>query len=56
MKLENRNTMFIEVSEPQNTFIKNEFVGYNRGLLMRIWEYAKMSGIREKGNFVGTSM
>ena len=56
MKLENRNTMYIEVSEPQNTFIKNEFVGYNRGLLMRIWEYAKMSGIREKGNFVGTSM
>ena len=36
-----------EMINSQNTFVKEEFVGYNADLLWTIWEYAKLSGIRD---------
>lgn len=46
-KIEDRNNVILEASG-KSTFIKNEFIAYHSGLVKRIWQYAKMSGIRER--------
>lgn len=50
IKLEARNSILVDTSGPEKAFIQKEFRGYQRGLLDRIWEYAKMSGVRERPN------
>ncbi len=55
VKIENRNTMLMEVSGSTRAFIETEFIGYHAGLLNRMWEYAKMSGIRERAGFTEAS-
>ena len=54
VKLENRNHAILETfsSSKEGSFIKSEFSGYYTGLLNRMWNYAKMNGIREKDNFI----
>ena len=46
IKIEQRNGIILETST-ENT-IRKEFTGYYNGLIERMWEYAKMSGIRER--------
>jgi hypothetical protein len=47
-KIEERNQMLIEapLSPNNKRIVENEFVGYYPGLLYRMWDYARMSGIR----------
>jgi len=49
-KIENRNQILIEapLSPNNKRIVDKEFVGYYQGLLYRMWDYARMSGIREK--------
>ena len=46
-KIENRNEVLMERAA-QSSIIRNEFNGYYTGLLERMWQYARMSGIREQ--------
>ncbi|WP_343246381.1 HNH endonuclease signature motif containing protein [Diplocloster hominis] len=54
VKIENRNNIIMEEST-QSSFIKDEFCGYYPGLLDRMWKYARMSGIRERSDFLEAS-
>lgn len=51
LKIENRNSMLLELTGSTRDIIETEFAGYHTGLLNRMWEYAKMSGIREREGF-----
>lgn len=55
IKIEKRNTMLLEVTGSTRGFIESEFIGYHTGLLNRMWEYAKMSGVRERAGFAEAS-
>ena len=53
-KIEQRNDVIIETST--NPMIKNEFDGYYNGLIERMWQYAKMSGLRERAGIAETEV
>ena len=36
--------------------IKSEFDGYYNGLIERMWQYAKMSGLRERAGIAETEV
>lgn len=44
VKMENRNK---KIQTVQNTLIQTEFEGYTDDLISRMWNYAKMSGLKE---------
>ncbi len=48
MKIDSRNKRIVRdlVSCSNPVFVQTEFAGYYNGLIDRIWNYAKMSGIR----------
>ena len=50
VKIEHRNDAIVEdaIKRTMGLVIKKEFKGYYNGLLEHIWQYAKMSGLREK--------
>ena len=51
IKIESRNDKMVQLSSTQeidnSEILKREFNGYYGGLLRRMWQYAKMSGIKE---------
>ncbi|KIR03966.1 HNH endonuclease [Lachnospiraceae bacterium TWA4] len=47
VKIENRNSVVVD-SRSFSPIVQVEFDGYYDGLLDRMWNYAKMSGIRER--------
>lgn len=49
IKIDNRNSSIVN-NDVLNPTIKIEFNGYYDGLLDRMWSYAKLSGIRERGH------
>lgn len=53
-KIEQRNDVIIETST--NPMIKSEFDGYYNGLIERMWQYAKMSGLRERAGIAETEV
>ena len=57
IKIEYCNTLLMEsIGFTTKAIIENEFAGYHTGLLKRMWEYAKMSGVREHSGFTAASM
>ena len=48
VKIENRNSMLMKITGTARSFVEKEFTGYYSGLLKHMWQYAKMSGFREK--------
>lgn len=54
IRIEDRNQLIIESSLQlkERDVITREFSGYHQGLLHRMWDYARMSGIREKKIFI----
>jgi len=44
IKLEERNSI---IQQADSEFVRLEFNGYSEGLMTRMWQYAKMSGIKE---------
>lgn len=54
VKIENRNDVILE-SKDKSAVISREFNSYHTGLLEHMWQYAKMSGIRERGGIVKIS-
>ena len=55
VKIENRNDIILQ-SADKSLVIRNEFNGYYTGLIKRMWQYARMSGIRERGGMVAASV
>lgn len=52
MKIEERNREIVREMDAEvvrSEFVVEEFANYSEGLLGRMWRYAKMSGVREKG-------
>lgn len=50
-RVEQRNNRLLQSSGIDKTFaefIQREFTSYREGLLSRMWEYARMSGVRER--------
>ena len=43
-------------SKDKSAVISREFNSYHTGLLEHMWQYAKMSGIRERGGIVKISV
>lgn len=56
LRIEKRNHIIMEnTNRDLKNVIRNEFCGYYEGLITRMWNYAKMSGLRERESLTGTS-